>query len=143
VKVRLRRLRIRLRDEFRGCGERLRAPLTVPLMGLPLVPMTVSWPADTKLFVRGTTATRKRHSAHIDAGTGSRWLHACEHRMVARLVSQANTLMVRRVAMRPAVSGDAKCLHTMPTAAHGPSVDRHGFSSRGWLRCRVWEPRCG
>jgi len=37
-------------------------------MGLPLVPMTVSWPADTKLFVRGTTATRKRHSAQIDAG---------------------------------------------------------------------------
>jgi hypothetical protein len=36
-------------------------------MGLPLVPMTVSWPADTKLFVRGTTATRKGHSAQIDA----------------------------------------------------------------------------
>ena len=35
-------------------------------MGLPLVPMTVSWPADTKLFVRGTTATRKRHSAQKD-----------------------------------------------------------------------------
>jgi hypothetical protein len=33
-----------------------RAPHGVPLMGLPLVPMTVSWPADTKLFVRGTTA---------------------------------------------------------------------------------------
>jgi len=30
------------------------------------VPMTVSWPADTKLFVRGTTATRKRHSAQKD-----------------------------------------------------------------------------
>jgi hypothetical protein len=28
-------------------------------MGRPLVPMTVSWPADTKLFVRGTTATGK------------------------------------------------------------------------------------
>src|SRR5664279_4869792 len=39
----------------------------VPLMGLPLAPMTVSWPADTKLCVRGTTATRKRHSAHSDA----------------------------------------------------------------------------
>ena len=39
----------------------------VPLMGLPLVPMTVSWPADTKLFVRGTTATRKGHSAQNDA----------------------------------------------------------------------------
>ena len=38
----------------------------VPLMGLPLVPMTVSWLADTKLFVRGTTATRKRHSAQSD-----------------------------------------------------------------------------
>jgi hypothetical protein len=37
-------------------------PLTVPLVGLPLVPMKVSWPADTKLSVRGTTATRKRHS---------------------------------------------------------------------------------
>ena len=36
-------------------------------MGLPLVPMTVSCPADTKLFVRGTTATRKRHSAQFDA----------------------------------------------------------------------------
>jgi hypothetical protein len=36
-------------------------------MGLPLVPMTVSWPADTQLFVRGATATRKRHSAHNDA----------------------------------------------------------------------------
>ena len=35
-------------------------------MGLPLVPMTVSWPADTKLFVRGTTATRKGHSAQKD-----------------------------------------------------------------------------
>jgi hypothetical protein len=42
-------------------------PVIVPLMGLPLVPITVSWPADTKLFVRGTTATRKRHSAQIDA----------------------------------------------------------------------------
>ena len=31
------------------------------------MPMTVSWPADTKLFVRGTTATRKRHSAQITA----------------------------------------------------------------------------
>jgi hypothetical protein len=30
----------------------------------------VSWPADTKLFVRGTTATRKRHSAQIDALSG-------------------------------------------------------------------------
>jgi hypothetical protein len=39
----------------------------VPLMGLPLVPMTVSWPADTKLFVRGTSATRKGHSAQNDA----------------------------------------------------------------------------
>ena len=29
--------------------------------------MTVSWPADTKLFVRRTTATRKGHSAQIDA----------------------------------------------------------------------------
>jgi hypothetical protein len=29
--------------------------------------MTVSWPADTKLFVRGTTATRKGHSAQNDA----------------------------------------------------------------------------
>ena len=28
-----------------------------------IMPMTVSWPADTKLFVRGTTATRKGHSA--------------------------------------------------------------------------------
>jgi hypothetical protein len=36
-------------------------------MGLPLVPMTVSCPADTKLLVRGTTATRKGHSAHYDA----------------------------------------------------------------------------
>ena len=34
-------------------------------MGLPLVPMTVSWPADTKLFVRGTTATRKGHSGPL------------------------------------------------------------------------------
>src|SRR5664279_2682730 len=44
-------------------------PAIVPLMlmGLPLVPMTVSWPADTKLFVRGTTATRKGHSAQLDA----------------------------------------------------------------------------
>jgi len=47
-------------------------------MGLPLVPMTVSWPADTKLFVRGTTATKKRHSAHYDSGRsvccqGRRW----------------------------------------------------------------------
>jgi hypothetical protein len=41
------------------------SPVIVPLMGLPLVPMTVSWPADTKLFVRGTTATRKGHSAQI------------------------------------------------------------------------------
>ena len=40
-------------------------------MGLSLVPMTVSWPADTKLFVRGTTATRKRYSAHKDAGNNS------------------------------------------------------------------------
>ena len=46
-------------------------PAIVPLMlmGLPLVPMTVSWPADTKLFVRGTTATRKGHSAQNDAGS--------------------------------------------------------------------------
>ena len=62
----------------------------VPLMGLPLVPMTVSWPADTKLFVRGTTATRKRHSAQSDAPTRapprvqkggcSRWGHdRCEN----------------------------------------------------------------
>ena len=36
-------------------------------MGLPFVPMTVSWPADTKLFVRGTTATRNGHSAQNDA----------------------------------------------------------------------------
>jgi hypothetical protein len=36
-------------------------------MGLPLVPMTVSWPPDTKLFVRGTTATTKGHCAQIDA----------------------------------------------------------------------------
>src|SRR5450759_1497973 len=42
----------------------------VPLMGLPLVPMTVSWPADTKLFVRGTTATRKRHSGSPERRNG-------------------------------------------------------------------------
>jgi hypothetical protein len=51
-------------------------PVIVPLMGLPLVPMTVSWPAHTKLFVRGTTATPSlaRHRscgkslvAHFDA----------------------------------------------------------------------------
>src|SRR5674476_600921 len=41
-------------------------PVILPLMGLPLVPMTVSCPADTKLFVRDTTATRKGHSAHND-----------------------------------------------------------------------------
>jgi hypothetical protein len=35
------------------------AAQAVPLMGLPLVPMTVSWPADTKLFVRGTTRDRE------------------------------------------------------------------------------------
>ena len=39
-------------------------------MGLPLVPMTVSWPADTKLFVHGTTATRKRHSGSLLLSTG-------------------------------------------------------------------------
>src|SRR5450759_1730950 len=31
------------------------------LAGFPLAPMTVSWPADTKLLVHGTTATRMRH----------------------------------------------------------------------------------
>jgi hypothetical protein len=34
-------------------------------MGLPPAPMTVNWPADTKLFVRGTTATRKGHSGPL------------------------------------------------------------------------------
>jgi len=29
--------------------------------------MTVSWLADSKLFVRGTTATTKGHSAQLDA----------------------------------------------------------------------------
>ena len=45
-------------------------PVIVRLMGLPLVPMTVSWPADTKLFVRGTTATSKRHSGSLLLSTG-------------------------------------------------------------------------
>jgi len=42
-------------------------PVILPLMGLPLAPMTVSWLADSKLFVRGTTATTKGHSAQLDA----------------------------------------------------------------------------
>jgi len=33
--------------------------------------MRVSWPADTKLFVRGATATKKRHIAHYDASDGA------------------------------------------------------------------------
>jgi hypothetical protein len=42
-------------------------PVILPLMGLPLAPMTVSWLADSKLFVRGTTATTKGHSGNNDA----------------------------------------------------------------------------
>ena len=59
-------------------------------MGLPLVPMTVTWPADTKLFVHGTTATRKRHSgspektqwvpqASVLAGYGTREQTRTDH----------------------------------------------------------------
>lgn len=60
-----RRGHVGIRDDGHG------GPISsahVPLMGLPLVPITVSWPVDTKLFVRGKTATRKRHSAQIAAG---------------------------------------------------------------------------
>ena len=82
------RKRIGLRDDRIGGDQQLSVPLTVPLMGLPLVPITVSEPADTKLFVRGTTATRKGHSAQIAAAMADilthRWADHADPGMVSK-----------------------------------------------------------
>jgi hypothetical protein len=91
--------------------------------------MTVSWPADTKLFARGTTATRNRLTAQIDAPTlvRLRGADAFAAAAAARLSSAATggaqaPLAAARADACQAVRADADALagSLAPVAALAP-----------------------
>src|SRR5665647_2417430 len=88
-------------------------------MGLPLVPMTESWPADTKLFVRGTTATRKGHSAQLDAPPGQERLRA--PLSAERCVDRILPYRVANAASNEAVGGSKASLLMNASASGAPT----------------------